>query len=69
VDHEALLALGWMLWYQHLAVEGDHDRLAMAVQSLAPCFYAGVGPLPEPLLPMLADAVTGAVLFVVSTSG
>jgi tetratricopeptide (TPR) repeat protein len=60
-DHEALLALGWMLWYQHLAVGGDHDKLTMAVQALAPCFYAGVGPLPEPLLPSLADAVTGAV--------
>ena len=61
-DPEALLAVGWMFWYQHLARDNDDDgKLTWAVEAFAPGFVTGAAPLPEPLLPSLADAVTGAV--------
>ena len=55
-DLEGLLALGWMLWYQHLALGHEEDKLRVAIQVLTPCFIAGFGPLPEPVTPLLADA-------------
>ena len=55
-DLESLLALGWMLWYQHLALKNEEDRLRGAVQAFAPCFIAGFGSFPEPVMPLVADA-------------
>jgi hypothetical protein len=57
-DSEETLPLGWFLWFQHQAVEGDQDKLLSALRVLAQCFIAGVGPLPEAALPALADGVT-----------
>ena len=33
-DLESLLALGWMLWYQHLALKNKEELLRWAVGSL-----------------------------------
>ena len=59
-DTEARLALGWMHYYRYLALpEGpDRDELRSAVTLLLDCFVLGVEPLPEQLLPILADLAT-----------
>ena len=54
-DLEILLALGWMHWYWHLALDSDDD-LHKAVRAFTPCFLADAGPFPEPVMPLLADA-------------
>ncbi len=70
-DLEIRLALGWMLWYQHLALKNEEDMLREAVRAFMPCFIAGFGSFPEPVMPLLADAAdgpTGALIFEASTS-
>lgn len=51
-------ALGWLYWSQHIALpdgaESDELRKG-AVIALTPCFLDGVGFLPHPLLPALAE--------------
>ncbi|MFF4125333.1 CHAT domain-containing protein [Microbispora rosea] len=56
-DLDAGFALGWLHWYRYSALpEGqDHDELRAALHAFVGCFVAGVEPLPEPLLPVLAD--------------
>jgi len=57
-DVRSLLVLGWLHWsrYQVLPQGRDKEDLAAAVTMLTPCFMSGAEPLPEPLLPALADA-------------
>ncbi|MFJ5776953.1 CHAT domain-containing protein [Streptomyces sp. NPDC093094] len=57
-DLEAGFALGWFHWYRSRALADEEARVALraAVSALTPCFAAGVDELPEPLLPLLADA-------------
>jgi hypothetical protein len=62
-DLDARLALGWLYWYRCRARrETFDDDVDLAVETLAPCFAAGIGPLPELLLPSLADAVAPSAL-------
>jgi tetratricopeptide (TPR) repeat protein len=59
-DVPARHALGWLHWYRYqavLPVIQDGMALAAAVSMFTPCFIADVGPLPEPMLPLLADEV------------
>ncbi|MGS2646644.1 CHAT domain-containing protein [Streptosporangium sp. LJ11] len=53
----AVLLLGWLHWsrYQGLPEEQSEQELNAAISMLTPCFVLGVGELPEPLLPLLAD--------------
>lgn len=51
-------ALGWLYWSQHSGLpEGpERDELRTgAIIALTPCFLDGVGTLPDPLLPALAE--------------
>ena len=64
-DIQARYVLGWLYWYQYLALpEGqDGSALESCVDLLTPCFVAGQGELPDPLLPLLAErAVPAAVV-------
>ncbi|MFE2267478.1 CHAT domain-containing tetratricopeptide repeat protein [Streptomyces griseosporeus] len=65
-DIEARFALGWLHWYRYLSLPEGQDRrdLAAAAQAFVPCFLVGAGPLPDPLLPELAELSTdtGAAL-------
>ncbi|MBE3012980.1 CHAT domain-containing protein [Microbispora sp. NEAU-D428] len=56
-DLDAGFALGWLHWYRYSALpEGqDRDELRAALRAFVGCFVAGAEPLPEPLLPVLAD--------------
>ncbi|MFF5488286.1 CHAT domain-containing protein [Streptomyces virginiae] len=56
-DVEARFALGWLHWYRYLALPEGQDRedLATAAQAFVPCFLVGAGPLPDLLLPALAE--------------
>lgn len=59
----ARFALGWLYWYQVTALPDDQNArgaaLTSAIEMLAPCFITDLDPLPEPLIPMLADASAG----------
>ncbi|UWP79160.1 CHAT domain-containing protein [Dactylosporangium fulvum] len=57
-DLDGRFVLGWLHYYRYLALpEGqDQDDLGAAVQALATCFVFGPEPLPEPLLPLVAQA-------------
>ncbi|MEU3091619.1 CHAT domain-containing protein [Streptomyces massasporeus] len=57
-DPEASFVLGWFHWYRHRALPCNEVRadLDAAVEAFATCFAAGVVDLPQPLLPLLADA-------------
>jgi hypothetical protein len=51
-------ALGWLYWSQHNGLPDGPERdelRAGAIIALTPCFLDGVGALPEPLLPALAE--------------
>ncbi|WP_371551398.1 CHAT domain-containing protein [Streptomyces sp. NBC_00554] len=56
-DFEALNALGWLHWFRFQALPDDEDRATVGtlIEMFTPCFVAGVGELPEPLVPILAD--------------
>ncbi len=59
-DHGSLLAmnlLGWLHWYRYQALPDGHDQqdLQVAATMFTSCFINGVGDLPGPLLPFLAD--------------
>lgn len=62
VDVEAGFALGWLHWYRYLALPPgrDRDELRAAIQAFLGCFIHGVEPLPEQLLPILADVAVPA---------
>jgi len=57
-DLEAFHVLGWLYWFRYQALPEGEDQadLSIAVGMLAPCFMAGADDLPEPLLPLLAEA-------------
>ncbi|MEU2587330.1 CHAT domain-containing tetratricopeptide repeat protein [Streptomyces avermitilis] len=55
-DVEARLALGWFHWFRFQERRAQTD-LTTAVEAFIVCFVVGVGSLPEPLLPLVADAV------------
>ncbi|WP_411080948.1 CHAT domain-containing protein [Streptomyces sp. cmx-18-6] len=57
-DLDVRLAAGWLHWLRHQALPvGERQAdFSAAVMMLIPCFIEGVGPLPEPLTPVLADA-------------
>jgi hypothetical protein len=59
-DLQAAYLLGWFHWYRCQALPAGHDvpdRNA-ALAAFGPCFLdGGIGGLPKPLLPALADAV------------
>lgn len=59
IDLDARYALGWLHWYRHETPSAPDDGrdLDAAVHHLALCFLHGAEPLPEPLLPALADEV------------
>ncbi len=57
-DLHARYLLGWLHWYRHQGLPDGQDRqdLDAAISLFTPCFIVrGVGDLPEPLLPLLAD--------------
>ncbi|NYH51401.1 hypothetical protein HNR06_000990 [Nocardiopsis arvandica] len=61
-DLEVSHAVGWCHWFRYLALpqrQGGTDMHG-AIRALAPCFLAGIQPLPEPLLPWLAKAAAPA---------
>lgn len=61
-DLEARRMLGWMYFYQSLALprhQGDYEAAMAAVEQFTPCFLAGEQDLPQPMLPAIADAATG----------
>ncbi|WP_435601172.1 CHAT domain-containing protein [Streptomyces sp. C10-9-1] len=57
-DLEVHLTLGWFHWYRYQALPEGEDQadLTAAVEAFTSCFAVGVAGLPEPLLPLLADA-------------
>ncbi|MGW1561782.1 CHAT domain-containing protein [Streptomyces sp. NPDC002144] len=57
-DVEARFALGWLHWYRYLALPPgqDGEDLAAAIHAFVPCFLVGAGPLPDLLLPALAES-------------
>src|SRR5437667_7638922 len=57
-DLDGRFVLGWLHYYRYLALpEGqDQDDLRMAVRAFAVCFVFGPEPLPDPLLPLVAEA-------------
>ncbi|MGW4412773.1 CHAT domain-containing protein [Nonomuraea sp. NPDC004702] len=56
-DIHARYVLGWLHWFRfHALPEGEGGQdLSVAVLMLTPCFACGVGNLPEPLLPIMAE--------------
>ncbi|MET9735585.1 CHAT domain-containing tetratricopeptide repeat protein [Streptomyces sp. NPDC006458] len=64
------LVLGWFHWYRGQALVGDEAETSRqsAVSALALPFAAGVEDLPEPMLPLLADAVTPSAVHLLSTA-
>ncbi|WP_165963891.1 CHAT domain-containing protein [Actinomadura sp. KC216] len=56
-DLQACYLLGWMFWYRHRAMPYIDDELDAAVEMFTPCFVEGVEPLPEAVLPVLAESV------------
>src|SRR5690606_41995229 len=64
VDLEVLSLLGWLCWYRYQALpEGQAGvNLNAASDMFTPCFLSGIDPLPEPLLPTLADRTTPTAL-------
>lgn len=58
--------LGWFYWFRHQAVpvpaDQDQPDLRDAVTAFTACFLAGVGDLPEPLVPLLAENAAGYAL-------
>ncbi|MFF9157914.1 CHAT domain-containing protein [Streptomyces sp. NPDC014846] len=56
-DDEVQFAVGWFRWYRHCALPRGERRpdLEAAVEALGQCFVAGLEPLPEELLPHLAE--------------
>ncbi|WP_165983861.1 tetratricopeptide repeat protein [Streptomyces sp. YIM 98790] len=65
-DLGSLNVLGWFHWYRYQALPEDEDQedFEAAVDSLTPCFLFEEEPLPQPLLPLLADrAFPTAVAF------
>ncbi|WP_371551505.1 CHAT domain-containing protein [Streptomyces sp. NBC_00554] len=57
-DLEAQFTLGRFHWYRYHALPEGEDQadLTAAVEAFTVCFAAGIAGLPEPLLPLLADA-------------
>jgi hypothetical protein len=55
-DLEASRLLGWLRWHRSRALPGDEGRaeLEESSRSFLPCFIAGSGELPQPLLEALA---------------
>jgi RNA polymerase sigma-70 factor (sigma-E family) len=63
---EASFALGWLYWYLYLTLGESQGSSALeaCLALLTPCFIAGWGELPGPLVPVLAErAVPTAVKF------
>jgi len=63
-DLETCHLLGIFHWYRSLVQglnEGRED-LELAIGFFVPCFFFGVGEIPEPLLPMVADDVEPSAL-------
>ncbi|MFF4361146.1 CHAT domain-containing protein [Streptomyces sp. NPDC001604] len=58
-DLEVQFTLGWFHLHRYYALPEGADQAALtaAVEAFTPCFAAGIDGLPEPLLPLLADAV------------
>lgn len=60
-DMQSRWLLGWMYWHRHQAAQATDDAdgalLEAAVLMHAHCLAHGKGPLPEELLPALADEV------------
>ncbi|MGW2081574.1 CHAT domain-containing protein [Streptomyces sp. NPDC001939] len=59
-DLEARHALGWLRFFRALALQDQRamaeNELVAAARLFVPCFIAEIGPLPEPLLTLTADA-------------
>ncbi|OEJ21651.1 hypothetical protein AS594_39740 [Streptomyces agglomeratus] len=57
-DLEARYLLGWFHWYRFCALPTGENQadLRTAVEAFALCFAAGIASVPEPLLPLLAEA-------------
>ncbi|WP_405417781.1 CHAT domain-containing protein [Streptomyces microflavus] len=57
-DLEVRLIVGWLHWFRYQALPAAEDQadLSAAVIMFIPCFINGVGSLPEPVFPLLADA-------------
>ena len=71
-DLEAMYLLGWLHWYRYQALpegQGLQD-LNTTIEMFTLCFITGVGDLPEPLLPTVADqAVSTATTFLQQALG
>src|SRR6266851_1192927 len=54
---ESCFLLGWFHWYRYMSLpEGeDRDDLSTAIRMFTLCFVADVQPLPEQLIPVLAE--------------
>jgi hypothetical protein len=65
-DLEVRHLLGWLSWYRLQAGADDENRpdLPVVTGLFLPCFLAGAGELPAPLLPVLADQAAGQALIV-----
>ncbi|MBB6473673.1 CHAT domain-containing protein [Sphaerisporangium rubeum] len=56
-DPPVMNLLGWVHWRRHLALPEERNRadLEAAVDMFTACFVTDTGPLPDALLPILAD--------------
>jgi tetratricopeptide (TPR) repeat protein len=59
-DREARFLLGWLYWYQYLALpEGqDQEHLHAAVEAFRLCFLTGLDGLPPEIMPLMAEVTT-----------
>jgi len=63
-DLESLFLLGWFHYYRGRALgrgRGE-DSLHQAIKLFTLCYLGGDGPMPEPLLPLIANEAAGAVI-------
>jgi hypothetical protein len=61
---EARYRIGWLYWYQYLALPQGQDSSALesCVALFTPCFIAGQAEFPEPLLSVLAERALPAAV-------